>query len=118
MDFSSLIIDHKHVMMEIILREVPLILTVTEMRHDRLKHFRVRLISVDVCYLIAWAKQIISVIGHRLICSCAFHDKAWIIDPGKDITFSVPIVQSCVIGRLKVHLIRAEQVFKLLYQKI
>ena len=105
-------------MVEIVPREVPLILAMSEMLHDPLQHIRVRLIRIDISYLIAGAEQIVSVVGSRLICSCTFHDETWIIDAGKNVTFACPVIQSCAVGRLKVHLIRAEQVLKLLDQKI
>jgi hypothetical protein len=106
-------------MMEIVLHEMPLILAVTEMNHNLFDHIDgIRLIRIDIHYLIAGPEDIVPVIGGRLICSCTLQYEAWILYAGNEIAFAVPVIGSRVPGRLKVHLIRAEQVPKLLYQKI
>lgn len=94
--------------------EMPVIVAMLKMLHHLFQHLRVGFIAIDVSNFVAGAKQIISIVCTRLICSCTLHYEAGVLHARENIIVSV-LVCSGICGRLKVHLICAEQVLKFPY---
>ena len=104
-------------MMKILGHEMPVIVTVRKLPHHTLQHPWVRFIGVDVAHFVAGAEQVIPVVGLRLICSCTLDRETGEAHPREEITLAI-FVSSGIWGRLKVHLVRAEQFLQLPNQVI